>query len=562
MKNTVAVALIAALLFSPAAFAQEAPVFGETLEIRVTNVEAVVTDKAGKPVHGLTKDDFEVFENGVRQQITNFAELGESVPAGNLTAVAGETPAETPVTRDIRRRLISVFIDNASLDTGNRASVLPQLRHFLATNVRPGDGIAIYSWGNSLNVQLEPTSDPAEIAAAVDKLASRTAMVGNWKQQFRGDLDLIIAAYKDREPPEKAPIGDAISTASSYAARGSAEMRQKAAALKSVIGSLRGIEGRKILVMLTESLSANPGEDAFQYVDSIKYEFSGGENFNPFSYSKPYALEGLAKDIANAANSAGVTLYPIHAAGKWADSAMLDASQTMTVRGGPAINTDTSTLTLHAVAEDTGGKAMTGSSNFKLAFDTISNDLNVYYSLGYRTDGARQDRMKNVEVKLRKKGYTIRTRKAIVEQTAATEMNEMVAANLFQTRATNDLSIKAAIGTATPSGENLVHPLTITIPTSTLTLIPDGADLVGKFSVFAAFLRSDGAVSSVGRQTQQFRFPAASLAKRKEVTVKLDVTADARVGAISLGVMDEASNATGFALVKLPTPPETAGSSD
>ncbi|HYK03835.1 MAG TPA: VWA domain-containing protein [Thermoanaerobaculia bacterium] len=555
MRTVLALSLLAVLTHG-AAYGQ----FSETVEVRVTNVEVIVTDKAGKPVPGLTKDDFEIYENDVRQQITNFAEIGESVPAGNLATVPGETPAEAPVTRDIRRRLISVFIDNASLDTGNRASVLPQLRQFLASNVRPGDGIAIYSWANNLTVQLEPTSDPAEIAAAVDNLASRNAVVGNWRNDFRGELDFLIAAYKDRG--EKARIEDAISTAETHAVRGSSEMRQKAAAIKSVISSLRGIEGRKILVMLTQSLSSNPGEEAFQYIDSIRHEFTGGDRFNPFPHAKPYAIEGLAGEISTAANSAGVTLYPIHAAGKWADNEMLDASQTMTVRGGPAINTDTSTQTLHAVAEDTGGKALIGSSNFKLAFDTISNDLNVYYSLGYRTDGARQDRLKNVEVKLKKKGYTVRTRKAIVEQTAASEMNDMVAANLFQTRATNDLNIKAGIGTATPAGENLVHPLTISIPTSTLTLIPDGTDLVGKFSVFAAFLRSDGAVSSVGRQTQQFRFPAASLAKRKEVTVKLDVTADARVGAISLGVMDEASSATGFALVKLPAAAGTGGATE
>ncbi|HYK03834.1 MAG TPA: VWA domain-containing protein [Thermoanaerobaculia bacterium] len=562
MKNIVAVGLIATLLVSPIVFAQEAPVFGETLEIRVTNVEVIVSDKSGKPVHGLTKDDFEIYENGVRQELTNFAEIGESVPAGNLTTAPGQATAE-PVNRDFRRRLISVFIDNASLNTGNRASVLPQLRQFLASNVRPGDGIAIYSWGSSLNVQLEPTSDPAAIAAAVDKLASHTTLATSWRQEFRSDLDLMIAAYKDRVPPEQPPISDAISTAGAYASRATTEMRQKTAALKSVIASLRGIEGRKVLVMLTESLSTNPAEDTFQYIETIKQEFANGLNFNPFAEARPFALQGMAKEISDAANGAGVTLYPIHAAGKWADSNMMDASESIEMRAGPSAGTiASSTQTLFAVAEDTGGKAMAGSSNFKLAFDTISNDLNVYYSLGYRTEGARQDRLKNVEVKLKKKGYTVRTRKAIVEQTAATEMNDMVAANLFQTRATNDLNIKAGIGAATPAGENLVHPLTITIPTSTLTLMPDGADLVGKFSIFAAFLRSDGAVSSVGRQTQQFRFPAASLAKRKEVTVKLDVTADARVGAISLGVMDEASSATGFALVKLPTPAEKTGSTE
>jgi hypothetical protein len=129
----------------------------------------------------------------------------------------------------------------------------------------------------------------------------------------------------------------------------------------------------------------------------------------------------------------------------------------------------------------------------------------------------------------------------------------MVAANLFQVRASNDLGIQTRVGASTRSGDNAVHPLTIAIPTRTLTLIPDGADLTGKFTIYTAFLRADGAVSAVGRQTQEFRFPAASLEKRKAVMVKLDVTADARVDAISVGVMDEASSATGFVLVKLGT---------
>jgi hypothetical protein len=133
---------------------------------------------------------------------------------------------------------------------------------------------------------------------------------------------------------------------------------------------------------------------------------------------------------------------------------------------------------------------------------------------------------------------------------------------LTQTGATNDLDIRADVGNATPAGENLVHPLTIIIPTSTLTLTPEGDDLVGKFSVFTAFLRADGAVSAVGRKTQDFRFPAESLPRRKALTVKVDVTADARVDAISLGVMDDASGATGFALIKLPPAPIKTGSTE
>jgi VWFA-related protein len=545
LKYALALSLLLAL--SPAVAQAQ---FGETVEVRVTNVETIVTDKAGKPVSGLTKEDFEVYENGVRQTLSNFSEVRQSVPAGTLTQ--GEAPeAAVP---DLRRRVIAVFVDNATLELANRNGVLPELQRFLRESVRPGDAVVIYTWANGLRTELEPSSDPAEIDAAVARIGKRVVPPNSdWRARFEEELKELIEATADFGPAaldQKPAISEAISLGASYADRNSAEMRQKGEAIKSVIASVRGTDARKVLVLLTQSLDTNPGEAVFNYIDALRESFNG--TFHPASEARVYELPKLGVEIAAAANSAGVTLYPINLAGKFTDMGMRDASSEINLTSRPLDSTQTSTMNLFTLAANTGGIAAAGSSNWKLVFDTIANDLNVYYSLGYRTDGARQDRVKNVEVRLRKKGYTVRTRKAIVEQTAATEMNDAVAANLFHTRATNDLNIKAGIGAATPAGENLVHPLTITIPTSTLTLIPDGTDLVGKFSVFAAFLRSDGAVSSVGRQTQQFRFPAASLAKRKEVTVKLDVTADARVGSISLGVMDEASSATGFARVTLP----------
>jgi hypothetical protein len=270
--------------------------------------------------------------------------------------------------------------------------------------------------------------------------------------------------------------------------------------------------------------------------------FGRGIHLNPASDSRPYEVEGLVANIAAAANSSSVTLYPIHAAGKMADSQFMDATKSSRVTTRLPAGGNASTPTMHAIAQETGGAALTGSTNFALAFDTIANDLRVYYSIGYRTSGERQNRMKNVEVRLKKKGYTVRTRKAVIEQTPASEMSDAVTANLFHQRDENDLGI-----TAVADGSTMV----ITIPTQTLTLVPEGDDLTGKLSVFCAFLRQDGAVSRVDQQTHQFRFPAASLARRKEVTIKLTVDADESTGAMSLGVMDENSKATGFSVVKL-----------
>ncbi|HEY0156414.1 MAG TPA: VWA domain-containing protein [Thermoanaerobaculia bacterium] len=530
--------------------------FAETVEVRITNVEAVVVDRAGKPVRGLTQDAFEIYEDGVKQEISNFAEISEEVPSGALTTVTTDAAAgvaAAPAPRDFRRRLITVFVDDASLTLGNRNSVLPQLRKFLTEQIRPGDSVAIMVWRNSLAVELEPTSDAGAISAAVDRLARGSANPGgNWREQLEREILGLIAAYKSRNPPDSPDISSGINIAASHANRASTAMRQKVAAVQSVISAMRGMDGRKVLVLLTESLARNPGEEAFQFLDSVRDEFANGNLLNPMSESRIYELPDLVSDIASAANSGGITLYPIHAAGKGYGITDVDASRTLHTGMRSVIPSDTSMQVLNAIAEDTGGKALVGSTNWQLAFNTIATDLSTYYSLGYRATGDRQDRLKNVEVRLKKRGYTVRSRKAVIEKTPASEMTDAVMANLFYTSPDNTLELKAVPGpAATTADGNVVVPLTITVPMQSLTLLPEGEELVGRYSVYTAFLRRDGAVSRVANQTQQFRFPASSLSRRKELTLKLDVTTDASTNAISLGMLDETSRATGFAVVKL-----------
>ncbi|HYK03837.1 MAG TPA: VWA domain-containing protein [Thermoanaerobaculia bacterium] len=556
MRKKLALSLLL-ILIPGVAYAQ----FGETVEVRVTNVDAIVTDKNGNPVSGLTKDDFEVYEDGVRQDITHFTEIADTRPGKNATSGKDGTSAAAAPQGEFRRRLIAVFVDLGSLEPVNRQAVLPKLQEFLTTNLRPGDAAVIYSWGDSLTVELQPTNDPAAIKAAVDKIATYTPeRTTFWRGELEFNLERVVYLANIHRAT-KPWLDEGLEVTRRSAERAVAEMRQKTEAMKSILSQMRGQDGQKVLVLLTQSLGTNPAEEAFYYFYTQREKFIEGTTMRPRVEAKRFEVPGLAAEVAAAANVAGVTLYPLHTAGKFTEVSDVDATKGATVQMGaqpprllrrstPEI--DPRLLSLSAASDETGGRAIAGSGNWKGAFDAVSTELNAYYSLAYSAKGEREDRIREIEVRPKNKAYRVRTRRSLVEQTAASAMKDLVAAQLFQTRATNDLSVKAAIGTATAAGENLVHALTITIPTSTLTLTPDGTDLVGKFSVFAAFLRSDGAVSAVGPQVQQFRFPAASLPKRKEVTVKLDVTADAQVGAISLGVMDDTSAATGFALVKLP----------
>src|SRR5688500_15126490 len=123
-------ALTACLLLLPAgsALAQQKPAspevvdqdLGEIVNVNVVNVDVYVTDKSGKRIQGLTKDDFEVLENGKKVAITNFyaVEGGKAkmigddpVPAAQVPATPGPPGQAAPLPEDQRLRLV-VYIDN------------------------------------------------------------------------------------------------------------------------------------------------------------------------------------------------------------------------------------------------------------------------------------------------------------------------------------------------------------------------------------------------------------------------------------------------------------------
>ncbi|PYQ57250.1 MAG: hypothetical protein DMF58_18745, partial [Acidobacteria bacterium] len=63
------------------AIAQQPPV-AEKIEVSVVNVDVAVTGADGQPVRGLSAGDFEIFDDGRRQAITNFYAVEKGVEAG------------------------------------------------------------------------------------------------------------------------------------------------------------------------------------------------------------------------------------------------------------------------------------------------------------------------------------------------------------------------------------------------------------------------------------------------------------------------------------------------
>src|SRR5687767_3509123 len=162
--------LIAVLLISGMSINAPAQLV-ESIEVRVTNVEVVVTDRAGNPVHGLTREDFDLFEGRKPQTITNFYEVRGSEMAAGPDA-SGEAPV---IAEESRQRKIIVFIDNTSLEPFRRNTALRAVGTALDSMLRPGDDAMVVAWERRLKILQPFTTDAAEVRRVIESAAAKSA---------------------------------------------------------------------------------------------------------------------------------------------------------------------------------------------------------------------------------------------------------------------------------------------------------------------------------------------------------------------------------------------------
>jgi VWFA-related protein len=583
-----------AFLVPLAALAQQQPsrTYGETLEVRVINVDVVVTGRDGKPVTGLTKDDFELFRNGKRKEISNFLEINERSAA---SASAATTPSGAAAPMPGERRHLIVFVDNTSLQPFNRDRVLTAMQTFIESTMRSNDAGMVVSWNPGLKENQPLTGNRALIIARLQEMMGTTAqgtMLRVSREQTENELRTMLKDYgattfhgggvsaaspPTTDPPqgggrgpgggdgpgargarldEKPPYDRALGAVRQYANSVMSDTKLKAEALRGLMLAFNGVQGRKALIFVTESFSTQPARQMFEYLDAIKDEFDKGSFQNPRAEITQYNDEPLFQIVTSAANAAGVTLYPISATGVTGGIDGADASDRGNAVHDRPVGKAPGKLveqSLQELAAATGGLAVTGTNDFAFGLNRIANDLTMYYSLGYRADAPQSDAAEKLEVRVKKPGLAVRYRETQVRKAAPTEIADTMSANLFAGIQKNDMGVTVSIGApAAKDDYEVIVPVIVTIPVTSLTWVPDGNDVAGKFAIFAGFTRKDGTSSKVSKVEYPLRFPAASMQDRRNISVKISMTMNKTTENVSVGVLDETSNATGFATAKLP----------
>ena len=511
----------------------------ESIEVRVVNVEVVVTDAAGKPVTGLSRQDFEILEDGKPQTITNLYEVrnGEAVASGEA---AGAPPAAP-------RRFV-FFIDNDSLHPYNRRQIVASLEKFIDTHLQPGDLTSVVMWDRSLSVLAPLTDDRRLLAAAIRTVAEggTGASIKTQIARVQAECVRVLDNARTGGIPAYVAYEECISILRGEMQATALKSRQLLNAVDLTLTTIAGSEGRKILVLAGALLPKNPGEEIYQWANHLFMPYmTGFHTANRRPDQEDEQIDYLEK-LAHSANAHGVTLYTIAAV----ISSSIEGPEFARANEGLGADylNQANTFAAHEVlSRMTGGLSLNRPKDFDAAFATIARDSQSFYSLGYRpattTGGERK-----LTVRVKNRDYSARARQSHQMKSADEVMSDRVVANIFVPAAQSAWQAKVATGDPEKSGETFKVPFEIVAPAQ-ITLLPDGEMLSGGYTVYVAVGTANGALSTVFRQPQSVQIAADEEGAFRKEPLTFGATLTVRPGEniISIGLVDRVSGATSFA---------------
>ena len=375
--------------------------------VQLIEVDARVFDKDGKFVADLTKDDFEVLEDGVAQRIDAMY-LVSGPPRAAASGAAAPAPAApataTPPSPVAPQTWIFFFdLDHLTPGTGfNRAR--KAVEDFIGQRFKEGDLAGILAGDKMVGNRL--TSVRAELLEYVKQVkprAERTTMLRELTQDWPRFLDgeeLLRVARFEREVVNRVKMRACMDDPDMCAAmQGDVEplVRSKAARLQpAILGSsmqtLRSING------LASGLAKIPGPKTVVFL-------SDGFVIQD--------IETTLRSVVGQTARAGARIYAIDVRGlnRFGNPGIIDqklvedAYSAVTKFDGLADGTN-------SLAIDTGGLMIRNENNIGRALDRVADDAGTYYVLAYQPANTNFDgKYRPIQVRVKRDGLRVRARK-------------------------------------------------------------------------------------------------------------------------------------------------------
>src|SRR5687767_1810456 len=406
---------------------QGSPAVTFQTEVDYVDVDVVVTDEQGNFVRDLTRDDFELLEDGKPVKVDTFSIVEIPVERQDHPAFGGR-----PIVEDVRSnrstlagRFYVIVLDDMGTSPPRSQYVIKAARQFVQQHFAANDTAAVvYTSGRRERAQ-EFTSDRALLLTSIDKfmgtkLRSSTLdkLDGYYMQKALAEG---LAAQNNGEPvdPSSSQARDAnpFSRGEGYPNRSydmnDMERGQRALGvlgqIKNYAEFLANVRGRrKAMVLFSEGIDY-PTNDIFAAHEATTVlgamrdavAAAARANVNIFTVD-PRGLVGLTSEYIEL-NQSNADLFNIGARdpryGMQPQTALL-AEMRLTQDS------------LRTLSEETGGLASIDTNSFSTAFNRIVQANSLYYMLGYYPPNHPRDgKFHKIEVRVTRPGLRVEARR-------------------------------------------------------------------------------------------------------------------------------------------------------
>jgi len=446
------------------------PLFGETIEVRVVNVEAVVTDKKGNRVPDLKPEDFRLKVDGKPIKIDFFNEVrggqaiapepGAAPTVPGLPDLAPGSPVGTSYL---------VFVDDYFSVQPLRDQVLRSLRDDLA-RLGPEDRMALVAFdGRHLHLLSSWSSSSRELARAIEREIDTPAHGLERQAELRN-------FRATAPPPSFVDPGASFRNGfrdtqlnieeRSYVAELSWQLERAVSAATSTLRGFASPPGRKVMMLLVGGWPFSPTDYVVNDVNRpiTEHDFPNGDV--------------VLRPLVETANRLGYTLYPVDVPG-------IETNEVSAQRTTPRLPSASFGMreqehegTLTYLAKETGGRALLNSLRIA-SLEHVEADTRSYYWLGFSPTWQGNDKRHTIQLEVLRPGLSVRTRDSFLDRSRKAEVSMMVESAMLFGNPPGSPAMPVQLGKPVRKGRHEMEvPFTLAIPTDAFTSVP----LNGKYA--------------------------------------------------------------------------------
>lgn len=381
------------------------------VEVNAVTMDVLARDADGRFVPDLTIDDFEVYEDGVKQQIAALT-MSHGGRISNLVTAAPARPPEglilpqaaRPAAADNSGRVFLFFVDDLHLQVEQTSRVRALLGQISQQLLHEGDLFGILSSGPS-SIRVDMTYDRGRMREAISKVIGHGMPPQDVIQSGQGMWG--VRELRSRVQVAFSTIHDALLDL--------AKVRDR----------------RKLVVWVTEGFDFTPFQESrlgqgnpnnfflqnfqnFQRSNTVNEDGSHQQVIDPLVEAQKQNemfsdadLAAALRQLTDEANRANATIYTIDPRGLVA-AQQIDQQVNPTEWHDFVVKEQDS---MRDLAARTGGLAVVDENDFDGALKRIDAEASDYYILSYYSNNpSGPDRRHRIEIRVSRPGVTAQSR--------------------------------------------------------------------------------------------------------------------------------------------------------